>query len=362
MKKVFAPKCLRGRPYYVTHDKFVRPCCYFVDHGWEPNAPKDESPKGEKLWPIHDVKWLRDPKTNLKNYKHIDDVFKTKLYRDFYDSLLDAVDTGHIDNLPKRCINKCYTNNPQSLSSQDKTNISGKDITPRSWDLRNPYDNDQFVGSRKIQLDLTHRCRLGCPTCMRFILDGPNKGERRQVVNDEFTVEDIAKIVGDGTKYRSYNFCGSIGDAIYTPQFMEIVKYIIDNSKDPKLSIVIHTNGSGKKAEWWKELYSLLRPKHDQVIFGVDGLEDTAPLYRKFINFNESFEAMKMGAEFGFKNNQWQYIVFKFNQHQVYEAEALAKKTGIDFLVVKSDRFKKDDPHMPDKKWLPEDFVKRMEL
>ena len=68
MKKVFAPKCLRGRPYYVTHDKFVRPCCYFVDHGWEPNAPKDESPKGEKLWPIHDVKWLRDPKTNLKNY------------------------------------------------------------------------------------------------------------------------------------------------------------------------------------------------------------------------------------------------------------------------------------------------------
>ena len=64
---------------------------------------------------------------------------------------------------------------------------------------------------------------------------------------------------------------------------MEIVKYIIDNSKDPKLSIVIHTNGSGKKTEWWKELYSLLRPKHDQVIFGVDGLEDTAPLYRKFI-------------------------------------------------------------------------------
>ena len=115
MKKVFAPKCLRGRPYYVTHDKFVRPCCYFVDHGWEPNSPKDESPKGEKLWPIHDVKWLRDPKTNLKNYKHIDDVFETKLYRDFYDSLLDAVDTGHIDNLPKRCINKCYTTNPESL-------------------------------------------------------------------------------------------------------------------------------------------------------------------------------------------------------------------------------------------------------
>ena len=45
-----------------------------------------------------------------------------------------------------------------------------------------------------------------------------------------------------------------------------------------------------------------------------------------------------------------------------YEAEELAKQTGIDFLVVKSDRFKKDDPHMPDKKWLPEDFVKRMGL
>ena len=99
MKKVFAPKCLRGRPYYVTHDKFVRPCCYFVDHGWEPNAPKDESPKGEKLWPIHDVKWLRDPKTNLKNYKHIDDVFETQ--KKEYQSTLNILENLEVDIMEK---------------------------------------------------------------------------------------------------------------------------------------------------------------------------------------------------------------------------------------------------------------------
>ena len=55
-------------------------------------------------------------------------------------------------------------------------------------------------------------------------------------------------------------------------------------------------------------------------------------------------------------------------QHQVEEAEQLAKDIGIKFFVIKSERWtiddygKLNDPQMPDKKWLPEDFVKRMGL
>ena len=42
------------------------------------------------------------------------------------------------------------------------------------------------------------------------------------------------------------------------------------------MTLQMHTNGSGRNKNWWKEL-ALLNVK---VIFGIDGLEDTHKLYR----------------------------------------------------------------------------------
>ena len=82
--KVWAPKCMRGRPYYITHDKFVRPCCYFTVLGWESNAPEWEGGRGDYEWPIHLVKWLRDPQTNLNNHDSVGSVFETDIYKKFF--------------------------------------------------------------------------------------------------------------------------------------------------------------------------------------------------------------------------------------------------------------------------------------
>ncbi len=372
--KVWAPKCLQGRPYYLTHDKFVRPCCYFTDHGWEPNAPKWEGGRKENEWPINHVDWLRDPQTNLSNHDSVESVFETDLYRKFFASLQKPVLTDEdIQKLPKRCVKKCYTRRPKDLSTSEKfTEIKDGDLKQKivkAKTITNPYDKDnKFEGHNKIQIDITHRCRLGCSKCSRFITHGPNVGQRREVLMDEVNVEDIAKVVGDGKQFKNYNFCGSIGDAIYNPHFIDIVKYIRTNSKVEHLHLMLHTNGSGKSEQWWRDLYGAMDPEVDEVIFGVDGLKDTAHMYRKYARFDDSILAMKIGAEMGFKKNQWQFIVFKFNQHQVEEAEQLAKDIGIKFFVIKSERWtfdddgKLNDPHMPDKKWLPEDFVKRMGL
>jgi len=369
-KKVFAPKCLQGRPYYLTHDKFVRPCCYFSDHGWEPNSPPMEGGRGPNEWPINHVKWLRDSVTNLNNYNNINEVFESTLYKNFFKSLQKPIVDDDVSHLPKRCLHKCYTERPNSLGTQAKYKTDAETgntsrLKDGAWNIRDPYLNVDgvFKGSRKIQLDATHRCRLGCPKCSRFISDGPNKGQRREVLQDELTVDDIAKIVGDGMQYRNYDFCGSVGDAIYNPQFIDIVKYIRKHTKDPSLQIYLHTNGSGKKAEWWKELYSALDPVHDEIIFGVDGLEDTAHLYRKYIRFNESIEAMRLGAEYGFTRSSWQFIVFKFNEHQVEDAKKLANEIGIRLVLVKSDRWEGiNDPLMPSKEWLPEHIIERFGL
>ena len=227
----------------------------------------------------------------------------------------------------------------------------------------------KFAGSRKLQIDMTHRCRLGCPKCSRFITHGPNQGQRREVLKDELTVEDFKKIVGDGLRFRNYNLCGSVGDAIYNPHFLDIIRYIKKHSKKSEgQEIWLHTNGSGKTEKWWRELYSMLDPERDRVVFGVDGLKDTAHMYRKFAKFDDSITAMKIGAEYGMRLNEWQFIVFKFNQHQVQQARQMAKDIGIRFYIIKSERWdindddELDDPLMPSKEWLPKEFVKRHNL
>ena len=160
-----------------------------------------------------------------------------------------------------------------------------------------------------------------------------------------------------------------MGDAIYNPHLIDIVKYLKENSKSTEgQEIWLHTNGSGKTEEWWREYFSLLDPERDRVIFGVDGLKDTAHLYRKYHRFDDSITAMKIGAEYKMRLNEWQFIVFKHNEHQVDEARQMAKDIGIRFFIIKSERWTFDDkgqlndPMMPSNKWLPKAFVKRMGL
>ncbi len=368
--KIWAPKCMRGRPYYITHDKFVRPCCYFTDHGWESNAPEWEGGRGDNEWPIHHVKWLRDPQTNLNNHDSIGSVFETDIYKKFFAALEKPVlNEEDLKKLPKRCIKKCYTADPTTVTASKEEEGFGYSKKTNAEKTVSPYVHGKFAGSRKLQIDMTHRCRLGCPKCSRFITHGPNQGQRREVLKDELTVEDFKKIVGDGLRFRNYNLCGSVGDAIYNPHFLDIIRYIKKHSKKSEgQEIWLHTNGSGKTEKWWRELYSMLDPERDRVVFGVDGLKDTAHMYRKFAKFDDSITAMKIGAEYGMRLNEWQFIVFKFNQHQVQQARQMAKDIGIRFYIIKSERWdindddELDDPLMPSKEWLPKEFVKRHNL
>ena len=353
MTMMFQPKCLLGKAVYVTHDKFVRPCCHFLDHGWESNSGPNELTVQMHQ---HKVTWLRSESTNLNNFNNINEILEGKEYQEFFQTISDAADKNDTSNLPPKCISTCYS--PSPIIEVDKINEKkpwqmGSKTLPKY--LKGPYS-----GTYTVQIDLTHRCRLGCPKCQRFVPFGPEQGKRRKFLNEEHTVADIAKIAGDGSQYKYWSLCGSIGDAIYHPHIFDIIKYIKETSNG---TINIYTNGSGKTPEWWTELYSILNPKTDDIIFGVDGLADTAHLYRKHINFEQTIAAMQMGADKGFYKNGWHYIIFNFNEHQVEEAELLAKKIGINFLMLKSGRWTgPDDPLLPSKKWLDKSVIERFKL
>ena len=206
--------------------------------------------------------------------------------------------------------------------------------------------NDYKFGDG-LHLELTSRCRLACPYCERTRFRGEYK------IRD-LPRELVFRLV-ENPNFKKILLSGTLGDPIYHPYFLEIVKKIKRSHKELRIA----TNGSGKKLNWWANVFNQL-DNRDKVCFGLDGLQDTAHLYRINTNFFQVFEAMKLGAAINRAVIEWQFIIFSFNQHQIEEASQLAQKFGIKFTILKSGRFKPDDPLLPETKWLPETLKKKL--
>jgi MoaA/NifB/PqqE/SkfB family radical SAM enzyme len=190
-----------------------------------------------------------------------------------------------------------------------------------------------------LEIELTTKCTIGCPACPR---------------NDPFDLKenwdvghlntDIIKRFADDDSNRNYLFVGCYGDPIYHPDFIEIIKYFVDNGK----RISVHTNGSFKTEKWWKELAAInwsqksAKGYKQKFTFSVDGLEDTNHLYRINSKWKSVIAGMKiMGAlpKDCRPSIEWKFLVFPYNQHQVEEARALAMELGFDtFTPVTSER------------------------
>ena len=192
-----------------------------------------------------------------------------------------------------------------------------------------------IYSEQSINLDITDKCILQCPRCMRQ-KDGDLYKRGKDVTLDDF--EKIAKY------FPKITFCGQMGDPIYHPEFLEILKICNKYSSH----VAIHTNGYGKKEHWWEEAFFLTsNPRvRFQWIFGVDGLPHESHNYRVNQKGEEVFDIMKQGAKMGL-DVFWQYIVFKYNEDHIQQAEQLAKENNIVFLLVKSSRWVEDDEFKP---------------
>jgi MoaA/NifB/PqqE/SkfB family radical SAM enzyme len=182
-------------------------------------------------------------------------------------------------------------------------------------------------------IEFTYICPLQCPFCDR-------QDERLDVKriisrNDNISRDNFIKLL---KYFNSFYFCGQISDPIYHPEFKDLLDYC---NNFPEKKVVIYTNGTRKKLNWWKEVFL---SSHSNIIwrFGLDGTDqETANIYRVNTNFDEVFNVMKMGASMG-ANIEWHFIVFKHNEHQIDELIKLGKENGITISIRNSDRWPKD--------------------
>ena len=186
---------------------------------------------------------------------------------------------------------------------------------------------------RNINIDLTFRCPLECPKCMRQSI----RKLGFKIPGIDMLLDDLYKI----TKYfKGVIFCGQISDPIFHPNFIEILKHCANNN----IPTIINTAASQKPIKWYKEAFDA-NPKAEW-LFGIDGLPKDSHKYRINQDGPKLFEVMKLCAKKGL-TARWQYIVFNYNENDIEEARQMAKDNGIIFDVIYSGRWSIRDTYKP---------------
>lgn len=193
----------------------------------------------------------------------------------------------------------------------------------------------KFGNITEYQLEITTYCNAACPQCPRNELGQginpymPLVHLDREVVDAAFSVEHCGKL-------RQIFFCGSYGDPVMHPDFLDILQDF--RRKNPTLWLYVHTNGGVHDEHYWAEIATVMNG-YGQIDFGFDGLEDTLHLYRRNVKYAVAMRNARAFIGAGGRA-QWNYIVFKHNEHQVEQARALSKEYGFfNFLPRKTGRF-----------------------
>lgn len=194
------------------------------------------------------------------------------------------------------------------------------------------YNYDEIT---TIHFELTDKCNARCGQCGRTIMGGKTNPKLPLV---ELSLKDIQTMLPvDFVKHlKRVYMCGNYGDPIIAKDTIDILEWL--QSINPSLKLGIHTNGSARTTEWWSRLGKILSGSN-YVRFGLDGLADTNHLYRRDTNWNKIMKNVKAFIAAG-GNAQWDYIVFRHNEHQIEEARQLANELGFtQFQVKKTGRF-----------------------
>tara|TARA_B110000977_G_C11048009_1_gene481300 strand:- start:666 stop:1343 length:678 start_codon:yes stop_codon:yes gene_type:complete len=205
--------------------------------------------------------------------------------------------------------------------------------------LVSPVDHPEYW-ARGINIDITDKCVLACPRCMRQTKPGLHKRGR------DLSPEDFRKIAKG---FKNISWCGQMGDPIYHPNFHDLLDVAIQE----KSNLSIGTNGFGKKDKWWDISYDKVNQiDRARWTFAVDGLPKDSHKYRVNQDGEAVWKQMCRAAKSG-NDVQWQYIVFAYNENNISEAKKMAEDNGIRFLLLESSRWTGDsDPLRPSKHYI----------
>jgi len=198
-------------------------------------------------------------------------------------------------------------------------------------------DIDYFLNRRSINIDIGFRCSLECPKCQR---QTQHRNLGLKVPGYDLTESEIRKLANF---YKEFVFCGQLSDPIHHPQFARILRIL--RFKD--VGCRVH-NASSHKPE--KAFIECFEANPDATwIMGIDGLPEESHKYRINQDGEKLFRMMLEAKKILKKPPIWQYIIFKYNEHNIEKAKTMADKHDLPFLLVQSSRWKGDEDYLKPK-------------
>jgi len=204
----------------------------------------------------------------------------------------------------------------------------------------------------RLQLEITNYCNAFCSQCERnymIELQNETSEERRdftldydiELNNTFLSIADIKKtfLPNKWTHLDEIVLCGNVDEPVINPDVIEIIKYFyyLDNKEK---DIWVHVNGGSRSESFWSELGKLSKELNNRltVVFGIDGDEETNHLYRKNVDWKTLQKNWRAYISSGGRAG-WQFIVFKWNQHQIADIKKLSEAEKFErFVVIKSFR------------------------
>ena len=185
---------------------------------------------------------------------------------------------------------------------------------------------------REVHVELTTRCNASCPQCPRNLSGGAvNPG----LPLTELTKEDTERLFPAAfvRQLRKIYACGNYGDPMVATDVLPIFERL--RRENAALTLGMFTNGSGRTESFWADLAKVV----SYVRFSIDGLSDTNHIYRRGTQWPRIMASVQAFIAAG-GHAEWDFIVFKHNEHQIDEARTLADKLGFKrFFVKKTSRF-----------------------
>jgi MoaA/NifB/PqqE/SkfB family radical SAM enzyme len=215
-----------------------------------------------------------------------------------------------------------------SASVQGRNNEPESVLMPEAALSLSSYDS-----LKRLHLEPTTRCQASCPMCARN-----NQGGRtlETVSLTEITLENFRQWVPDDLLKRLYHvfMCGNLGEPILARDCLPMFEHM--RRKNSRLSLGLNTNGSARTADFWQDLARL----DVRVNFAIDGATAVShQRYRRGTEFDRILENAGIFTAAGGRA-VWDFLVFRHNEHEVEEAQAMAKRLGFEKFVVKpTERF-----------------------
>lgn len=188
-----------------------------------------------------------------------------------------------------------------------------------------------FEEIRHVHLEISTLCNASCPWCPRTFWGYPYNSGYPEV---NFTLDNARHIFTPSflKQLSGITINGNYGDAVMNPETPDIVKYF--RSHNENLNIEISTNGSARDSEFWVQLAQSC----SQILFAIDGLEDTHHLYRQNTSYRTVIKNAKTFIQAGGQAT-WKMIKFDHNIHQITQCMTLSKELGFkNFTLVDQGR------------------------